>query len=474
MWNLCCVLQGRMEGRHWSRPSLEPTAFKECRSRYEPQPPIPGTTHHYPDKAEKTQHVSRGCLKLSERAATPAVQFEIQCITFDIFLDNHCITANSCQLMANQKESESLRQWLCWRCDGVQDEWVMAARGQHLQQSTADGCSPDLFTTAVKKVKKAASTLPGLHRLAATATLCFAELLDRSVPIAAASTLCLQSWWTEVCHLADASTLCLQSWWTEVCHLAAASTVCLWSWWTEVCHLAAASTVCLQSWWTEVCHLAAASTVCLWSWWTEVCHLAAASTVCLWSWWTEVYHLADASTLCLQSWWTEEHYPATITACAWTEACHHTTATALRLHNCWRKVRHLASITACAWTEVCHRTATTALRLHNSWTEVCRLATTIASRLHNCWTEVCCLAATIALRLHRCWTELHHLATSSACACTVMGSACSAAAAIKMIGLHGVEARECVELSAGWKTTFLRAPAEDGSPQLWFCFHPAG
>lgn len=64
------------------------------------------------------------------------------------------------------------------------------ARGQRLQQSTADGCSPDLFTTAVKKVKKAASTLPGLHHLAAAATLC------------------LRRCWTEVRHLAAASTLC--------------------------------------------------------------------------------------------------------------------------------------------------------------------------------------------------------------------------------------------------------------------------
>ena len=78
------------------------------------------------------------------------------------------------------------------------------ARGQRLQQSTADGCSPDLFTTAVKKVKKAASTLPGLHHLAAAATLC------------------LRRCWTEVCHRTAAAALCLHSCLTEVCHLAAA------------------------------------------------------------------------------------------------------------------------------------------------------------------------------------------------------------------------------------------------------------
>ena len=99
--------------------------------------------------------------------------------------------------------------------------------------------------------------------------------------------------------------------------------------------------------------------------------------------------------------------------CCWTEVRHRAATTALCLQSCWRKVRHLATITACAWTEVCHRTAAAALCLHSCLTEVCHLA-----------------------------------------------------AAIKMIGLHGVETRECVILSAGRKTTFLGAPAEDGSPQL--------
>ena len=96
----------------------------------------------------------------------------------------------------------------------------------------------------------------------------------------------------------------------------------------------------------------------------------------------------------------------------------------------------------------------------------------VPSCYHHCITLAQLLDRSVLSGCHHCIALAQLLdrtaspCHSSACTCTVMGSACSAAAAIKMIGLHGVETRECVELSAGRKTTFLRAPAEDGSPQL--------